>query len=152
VLSQIDIASLVIGIMIGVVPTIVAYEYQRWRERSTRAGERKKEAGESIRSELTKFVSGWQLFKNTPNMQVEQGLANYRFELEQLGHGIRDVLSVSEGILPRDLSNEGMMISGDLIKMSVWEFYADGGVSFNRFIKLGDETAKRCEELGRRLR
>jgi hypothetical protein len=111
-----------------------------------------KETGLSIRSELTKFVSGWQLFKNTPNMQVEQGLAKYRFELEELGHGIRDVLSVSEGLLSRGLLNEGMMISGGLIKMSVWEFYADGGVSFNEFIKFGDETAKRCEELGRRLR
>ena len=149
---QIDIVSLLIGIIIGVVPTIVAYEYQRWRERSTRAGERKKEAGESIRSELAKFVSGWQLYKNTPNMQVEQGLANYRFELKQSAHAIRDILSVSEGMLPRDLLEEGMMISGNLIKMSVWEFYADGGVSFNEFVKSGDETAKRCEELGKRLR
>jgi hypothetical protein len=141
-----------IGVVIGAASTIVAYEYQRWRERSTRAGERKGEVRESLRSELTKFLSGWQLFKSTQNMQVEEGLANYRFELERSGHAIRDILSVSQTLLSADLVDEGMKISGDVIKMSLWQFYADGGISFNEFIKFGDDTAKRCEELGKKLR
>jgi hypothetical protein len=152
VASQIDIASILIGVLIGVVSTIVAYEYQRWRERSTRAGERKQEVRGLVRSELTRFTSGWAVFKSTQDMQVNPGLQNYRNELAGIGRAIRNVLSSSQGFLEKELVEEGMKISGDLTKLSLRQFYADGGVSFGEMIKFGDETAKHCEELDRKLR
>jgi hypothetical protein len=147
-----DVPSIVLAYVTGIFTAVVGYEYQRYRERSTRAGERKNEVRGSLISELTRFVSGWQLFKNTSNMQVERGLANYRAELKQLGHAIRNILSVSGSLLQKDLVDDGMKISGDLIKMSLWDFYADGGISFNELIKFGDETARRCEALNKKLR
>jgi hypothetical protein len=147
-----DVPSIVLAYVTGIFTAVVGYEYQRYRERSTRASERKNEVRGSLISELTKFVSGWQLFKNTSNMQVERGLANYRAELKQLGHAIRNILSVSGSLLQKDLVDDGMKISGDLIKMSLWDFYADGGISFNELIKFGDETARRCEALNKKLR
>jgi hypothetical protein len=85
-------------------------------------------------------------------MQGDEGLASYRFELKRSAHTIRDILSASQTLLSADLMDEGMKISGDVIKMSLWQFYADGGISFNELIKFGDDTAKRCEELGKKLR
>jgi len=144
--------SVVVGIVIGVAPTILSYEYQRWRERSTRSKENLEEVKQLLVSELGKFVSGWEVFKNTSNMQYEDGLANFRFELDQIGDTIRGILSSSNALLQKDVVDEGMKISGDLASMRYKEFYADGGVSFGEFIKLGNETARRSTELGKRLR
>ena len=87
------------------------------------------------------------MFKTTLDMQVNPGLENYRHELAGIGYAVRNMLSSPQGLLETQLVEDGIKIPGDLIKLSLWQFYADGTASFNTMIKFGDETAERCQEL-----
>lgn len=69
-----------------------------------------KKCVESIRSELTKFTSGWTVFKTTLDMQVNPGLKNYRHELAAISHAVRNIMSSSQDLLGTELVQEGMKI------------------------------------------
>ena len=149
--SEMDWLSMMVGFVIGLLTMILAYEYQRWRERATRTSERKRQLVDSLQSELNKVTMSWATFRKTKDMHVDLGLSNFQCELEAMARSLRNSASNSQTLISKSLLDETIEISDELTSLSQKRFYINGGRSWNEFLELGDKTVEQCKTLVREL-
>jgi len=148
---EIDWFSTLIGSIIGIIMTIFAYEYARWREGTKETNERKRQALDLLRFKLNQVITSWQTFKKTKEMHINPGLRRFRDELESKASSLRNIVSASEKLVSENVLKETIEITYKLTKLSQMKIYINGGRSWNAFLQLGGEIVKKCKELSQRL-
>jgi hypothetical protein len=146
-----DWASILVGFVVGVLSTILTYEYRRWRERKTRISERRSQVVEQLSSELNKVITKWKFFKNTEEYHYDPGLTDFQNELGLLSDSLLDMVSRYEKLIPKNVYKEIVEVSDGLSKLSQHKFWVDGGRSWEAFLDKGDRLVGKCEKLKQRL-
>jgi len=77
--------------------------------------------------------------------------SKFKYELGEFARELRDISSVSEKLVSREMYNKIVEISSGLIRLSQKEFYINGGRSWNEFLELGNQLIEQCKELKQKL-
>jgi hypothetical protein len=131
----------------SVATSIAIFEYQRWRERS----EAKRNEINLLKSEIDRFISEWDNFKKTEEMQVVPYLTRFKeYTLPEIANSLRNYTLKLEKALRKDIYEKILEVSKRIHNLSLKQFYLNGR-SWENFISLGDEISKECSRIKEEL-
>lgn len=133
--------------MVGIISAAGGYEYRRWRERGEKIKSEREKAKKQIEAELNALILDWGTFKETQEMQVAASLTNFKIRLGSTARVLQKIIASNETSLPKNMKVMLVEISTSLTKLSVKEFYLDGGVTWKEFIETGDKIIDKCKQI-----
>lgn len=108
----------------------------------------KKQAKLTLRVSLDKFISRWEIFKETPDInRFGKGkMQGFLAELQYLGDSILEVVSRSSKILSNDTISKAFDIGKGIRRLGQKEFSINGGKTWSEFSIEGDKLLERSRE------